>query len=115
MLEACEFGCRGAAIAAHVWRRARSDATLSLAFERGANRPIGWRTRCLVLRVTREPKVGTMTATNLVERTTNGKDAATTTARLSLAELLKRSMEEDPTTEEPVSDQWDDDEGSSGG
>ncbi|MCC7070720.1 MAG: hypothetical protein IT383_05320 [Deltaproteobacteria bacterium] len=54
-----------------------------------------------------------MTATNLAER--NVKDAATITARVSLAELLKRSMEEDPTTEEPIAEAWDDDEGSSGG
>ena len=56
-----------------------------------------------------------MTATNIADRTTKDRDAVTTTARLSLAELLKRSMEEDPTSEEPVVERWDDDEGSSGG
>ncbi|MBI1944849.1 MAG: hypothetical protein HYS27_04090 [Deltaproteobacteria bacterium] len=54
-----------------------------------------------------------MTATNAVERSKN--DLAATTVTLSLAELLGRSIEEDPTTEEPLSERWDDDEGSSGG
>ena len=54
-----------------------------------------------------------MTATNAVERSRT--DLGATTASLSLAELLLRSIEEDPTTEEPLSERWDDDEGSSGG
>ena len=42
-------------------------------------------------------------------------DPATITAKLSLAELLSRSIEEDPRTDEPLRERWDDDEGSSGG
>lgn len=45
----------------------------------------------------------------------NQIDPATITARLSLAELLGRSIEEDPTVDEPLKERWDDDEGSSGG
>ena len=60
-----------------------------------------------------ERRRGTITATNAVERSRT--DLGATTASLSLAELLLRSIEEDPTTEEPLSERWDDDEGSSGG
>lgn len=58
-----------------------------------------------------------MTATSVEERTIerNRVRAEATTATLSLAELLRQSIEEDPTTEEPLSKRWDDDEGSSGG
>lgn len=45
----------------------------------------------------------------------NKTDPATITARLSLAELLSRSLEEDPTVDEPLAERWEDDEGSSGG
>ncbi len=47
--------------------------------------------------------------------TRNQNDPATITARLSLAELLSRSIEEDPTVDEPLVDRWEEDEGSSGG
>ncbi len=58
-----------------------------------------------------------MTATNVVERTVEGSRARAEaiTATVSLGELLRRSIEDDPTTEEPLSGRWDDDEGSSGG
>ena len=58
-----------------------------------------------------------MTATSVEERSIEGSRvrAETTTATLSLAQLLRQSIEDDPTTEEPLSRRWDDDEGSSGG
>jgi hypothetical protein len=45
----------------------------------------------------------------------NQTDPATITTRVSLAELLSRSLEEDPTVDEPLAERFDDDEGSSGG
>lgn len=59
----------------------------------------------------------TMSTTNAVvdAPSRNQVDPATVTARVSLAELLARSIEDDPTVDEPFAHRFDDDEGSSGG
>jgi hypothetical protein len=50
------------------------------------------------------------------EKSQQAKNAATTTGRLSLAELLARSMEQDGVDldDQPI-ERWDEDDGSSGG